>query len=115
MKKKEENYLDRIPVRSSEIQYQVNEEDHIIIMENHKGVWEQLFQQILKKPKITKIELDVYGSYVWRKINGKKNIYEIGKEVSENFGMEIEPLYERMVLFIRTLELRGWISLKKNI
>lgn len=115
MEKKEENYLDRIPVRSPDIQYQTNEENHVIIMENHKGIWDRVFQHILKRPKITKIELDVYGSYVWEKINGQKNIYEIGKEAGLNFGTEIEPLYERMALFIRTLELRGWVSFKKTI
>lgn len=54
----------------------------------------------------------MYGSYIWEKINGQKTIYEIGKELSKDFGAEIEPLYQRMALFIRTLELRRWIYLQ---
>lgn len=114
MKKNKENYLDRIPMKNSDIQYQINDENHIIIIENHKGIWHRLFQCIFKKPEFTKIELDTYGSYVWEKMNGQKNIYEIGKEAGKIFGTEIEPLYERMAIFIRTLELRGWVFLKKS-
>lgn len=110
--RKEENYLDKIPIKSAKIQYQVNENNHIIIMENHENVCERLCLYLLKKPKQTKIELDMYGSYIWEKINGQKTIYEIGKELSKDFGAEIEPLYQRMALFIRTLELRRWIYLQ---
>ena len=113
MRNKEENYLDKIPMKSPNIQYHVNEEKHIIIMEKHENIYDRLCQHLLKKPKETKIELDVYGSYVWERINGQKNIYEIGKEVSQNFGTEIEPLYERMALFIRNLEIHGLVFLKK--
>ncbi len=115
MKEKEGNYLERIPIISPDIQYQVNEENHVIIIEVNKGIWNRLFQRMLKKPKITKIELDRYGSYVWEKINGENNIYEIGKEAGRNFGTEIEPLYERMAVFIRTLEMHGWIFLEKTV
>lgn len=112
LNRKEENYLDKIPIKNAEIKYQVNENNHIIIMENHESICERFYLYLLKKPKQTKIELDLYGSYIWEKINGQKSIYEIGKELSKEFGAEMEPLYQRMALFIRILELRKWIYLQ---
>ena len=105
MNGKKENYLDKVPIKNAKIQYQVNESNHIIIMENHENICEQLCLHLLKKPKQTKIELDQYGSYIWEKMNGQKTIYEIGKELSKDFGPEIEPLYQRMALFIKMLEM----------
>lgn len=112
MKRKEDNYLDKIPAKNPEIEYQTNEEHHIVIMEKHEGICDRLCQFLLKKPKQTKIELDQYGSYIWEKMNGQKTIYEIGKELSKDFGPEIELLYQRMALFIKMLEMRKWIYLQ---
>ena len=70
----------------------------------NKGVWNTIFQKLLKKPRISYIHLDEIGSFVWPLIDGEKTITEIGKAVENRFGDKANPLYERLVKYFRILE-----------
>ena len=50
-----------------------------------------------------KIHLDEFGSHVWNECDGIRNVHQIGESLKTTFGEEIEPVYERLGLFIRTL------------
>ena len=67
------------------------------------GLFNRIAQVIAKKPRYSYIELDDFGSFVWKQIDGKRTIYEIGQLVHDEFGDKAEPLYNRLVGFIRTL------------
>ena len=58
-----------------------------------------------------KLHLDDYGTYVWKQINGCKTVFEIAHELEQQFGAEIEPVYERLGLFINLLAQRRLITL----
>ena len=72
---KKENYLDKIPVKSERISWKTEEEKITLEIEN-KGVYNRLFQKILKKPKVSYIHLDEIGSRVWPLIDGEKTIFD---------------------------------------
>ncbi|MGE5682333.1 MAG: PqqD family protein, partial [Bacillota bacterium] len=67
---------------------------------------------ILPRLKSThfKIKLDEIGSETWRHIDGKKNVGQISKELTEIFGERIQPVYERITKFLTSLYLEGYIS-----
>ncbi|MBQ8794112.1 MAG: PqqD family protein, partial [Clostridia bacterium] len=65
----------------------------------------------LKKPRISFIHLEEFGSFIWTVIDGKQDIIAIGKLVKEKFGDKAEPLYERLAGYIKTLHTNGFISI----
>ena len=50
--------------------------------------------------------------YVWSKIDGKTSLFEIARLVSEEFGEESNPLYERITKFFGTLKNYNFIAWK---
>jgi len=67
----------------------------------------------LKNPHF-KVRLDGIGSATWELCDGKNTVRDIGKRLKERFGEDVEPLYERLGLFFRTLEKQGFIRFKKE-
>lgn len=55
-----------------------------------------------------KIDLDPIGSLVWEMSDGNRTLYEIGLQIRERFGDEVEPVFDRLAFFVRQME-RGKI------
>ena len=112
MSKKKENYLEKIPQRSDKLSWTTDDESLITLEIQNKGFFNRLFQIILKKPKISYIHLDEFGSFVWSIIDGEKSILDLGKDVEEKFGEESHPLYERLSKYFGILESYRFITFK---
>ena len=54
------------------------------------------------------------GSFIWPLIDGKRTIYDIALLVKEKYGDKAEPLYNRLVQYMRNLEDYGFITIVKN-
>jgi hypothetical protein len=78
----------------------------------NRGAMNKFAQLLLKKPRVSHIHLDEMGSYVWLLFDGEKDITLIGVFVKEHFGDKAEPLYERLLLYIRTLVRNKFIVLE---
>jgi hypothetical protein len=50
-----------------------------------------------------KLDLDEVGTYVWNQIDGKSNVEKIGNKMKEHFGDNVEPVYDRLNLFLYTM------------
>lgn len=107
------NYLDNIPVQICQ-RYNEDEEGIVTLEIENKGFANKLAQKLLKKPKISYIHLDNFGSFVWKNIDGGKSIYDIGKDIEREFGDEINPLYERLAKYFQILSSYGFVSLKNS-
>jgi len=112
-KNKNENYLEKIPVRNPDINWKTDDEGKVTLEIENKGVFNRIFQVLLKKPKISYIHLDDMGSFVWPLIDGEKDITEIGKFVEEHFGEKANPLYERLIQYFQILENYKFINWNK--
>lgn len=111
-KNKNENYLDKIPLKNPEIKWETDGEKKVTLLIENKGVFNRIAQKLFKKPKISQIHLDENGSFVWPLIDGEKDITEIGRLVDEHFGEKAHPLYERLAKFLGILESYNFISFK---
>ncbi len=102
MVKKKNNYLDYVPRHN--VLFPWSEKDGLveIVIEN-KGIFNRIAQTFFKRPRHSKIALDEFGSFVWKQMDGEKDIYQIGQAVKARFGKKAEPLYERLSHFIKTL------------
>jgi hypothetical protein len=99
-----ENYLERIPVRNSELKWIENEDGQVELIVKNTGFFNRLAQKIFGRPEITYVHLDDIGSFVWPQIDGKRSIIDLGKMVKEQFGDSAEPLYERLAKYFQILE-----------
>lgn len=114
MKKKNistENYLEKIPKREVS-DFSCDSEGIITLEIENTGIANRIAQKLLKKPMVSYIHLDKFGSFVWSKIDDNKSILEIGKDVEEKFGEEANPLYERLAKFFQILQSYNFISFK---
>lgn len=102
-RKKKENFLDYVPRHNRLFGTEENEKGHVEVRVEHKGFYNWIAQKAFKKPRFSNIELDDFGSFVWRQMDGQRSIYEIGLAVKGEFGEKAEPLYERLSQFIRVL------------
>ena len=50
------------------------------------------------------INLDEYGTAVWRLMDGKLSVGELAEMLKTQFGASVEPLYPRLAAFLRILE-----------
>ena len=114
MKKKSANYLTYIPVHNESYRFKINEDGLVTIFKENTGVMNRLAQKFLGKPEISSIHLDRMGSFIWNEIDGRKNLIEIAESVKGEFGPEAEPLYERLVQYVRTLERCGFIYVRPS-
>ena len=67
----------------------------------------------MKNPNL-KIKLDKFGTRVWQYIDGKNSVMQIGNHLKEDYGQDVEPVYERLGLFINLLAQRNFITLTSD-
>ena len=99
-----ENYLDKIPVYSEWLSWSQGDDGMVTLDIINKGVFNRIAQKLLKKPKVSHIHLDEFGSFIWMQIDGKRDLTSIGQLVGEHFGDKAEPLYPRLAQYFQTLE-----------
>lgn len=108
--KKKANYLDKIPILSSDISYDTDENGTVTLKTENKGIINRTAQRIFKKPRFSYIHLDNIGSFAWQMIDGRKSVYDIAVSVEARFGENAQPLYERLVSYFGILESCNFIS-----
>ena len=66
-KKKQEqqiNYLDLIPVKAEGLKWHKDFRDRVILEVKNEGFFNGIAQKVFNRPEVTKIHLDVHGSYL---------------------------------------------------
>ena len=61
----DKNYLDYIPVKNPDIEYETNEKGTITVFIRWEGFFNKIAQKFFHRPKVSSIDLDDYGSFVW--------------------------------------------------
>jgi len=105
------NLLDLIPVKI--INAQKKEDGKITIFQpkfKNKFMLKFVVPK-LKNPDF-KVNIDEFGSFVWEQIDGCLTVEKIGEKLEEHFKEEIEPVYERLSLFIQSMERYKFIEYK---
>ena len=85
-KKKRENFLDYVPKRNKLYQWDLNQKKQVEVAVVNRGLFNRIAQLLFRKPKVSKIELDELGSFIWQEMDGAKTVYEIGIAVKNKFG-----------------------------
>lgn len=99
-----ENYLEKTPLLSTSLEWSEEDGGLVTLHVQNKGFFKRLTQILIKKPKVSHIHLDEFGSFIWLAIDGEKNLFKIGEELEEHFGDKAKPTYERLSQYFRMLE-----------
>lgn len=108
----QKNYLEKIPMRKPEIGWSVDEQGIVTLEVENTGWANRIAQVFFKRPKVSFIHMDELGSFLWPRLDGEKNIIDLGVEVKEQFGEKAEPLYERLARFFQILDQCHFIQFK---
>ena len=111
LEKKDINFLELIPVKN--IKWEKREGGLIVLLKPKfkNKFFVKYFLHKMKRP-FFRIKLDEIGSYVWELCNEQNTVFEIGEKLKERFGEKIEPVYERLSLFLKQLEKGECIKFK---
>ena len=107
------NFLDVVPRHNPKVGFEISEDGKVTILQENKGLFNFIAQKLFKKPRISQIHLDDMGNFIWPLLDGERSLYDISVLVKEEFGEKAEPLYNRLVQYIRTLKSYGFIELDK--
>lgn len=109
-KKKKDNFMLYVPLKNHK--EWIEKENSVYLIFNHDRKIERFASWLTNKPKVTDIELDDMGTKVWNLINGERSVYTIGQNLLDEYGKDCEPVYNRLIMYLRYLNKRGWIRFK---
>lgn len=107
------NYLDYIPLHGEKHSWETDDGGRVAILVENKGPFNRVAQLLFKKPKVTKVHLDKMGNFIWPLIDGNNTVGDIADRVHEEFGEKAEPLYNRLVTYMQTMESYDFITMRK--
>lgn len=113
-KRKEENYLNYVFVRNPEFAWEEGEDGLVSIVKEWKGFYNRLAQKVFHKPKQSKIAMDPLGSFVWKQMDGERDVHQIAELVKTEFGAKADPVYERLIKFIEIMRDHKFVILKEE-
>lgn len=110
MAKQKQNYLDFVPIQTHSFPVKERTDGLVTVTITRRGIYDKIAQKFFHTPAQSHIDLDKYGSFVWKQIDGTRSVYEIGQLAKTQFGEESEPLYPRLVKFIAILKENRFIG-----
>ncbi len=98
-----------LALRRSETQESGNEDILVPRFGEHAlGRW---LMGKVRKP-YHRISLDEVGTFIWRRLDGDTSVQEIGDSLKQKFGERVEPVFDRLNVFIAQLERANVIDVK---
>ena len=112
-KKNEKNYLDFIPVKNPDIEYETDENGIVTVFIEWKGFYHKIAQKIFRRPRVSDIKMDKYGSFVWHAIDDEKDVHQLSKEMESEFP-KMEKSLSRLIKFLEIMKDNNLITGKER-
>ncbi len=103
------NLLDLIPERTHAFRDEENGTITVFVPRFGNGKVGRFLQTFVGKSPIS-LHLDEIGTAVWRLCDGRRSVYEIGGCLEREFGGRVEPVYERLGVYLRQMKRAGIID-----
>jgi len=113
MKNKSLNLLELYPKHN--VKWKQNDDGLVILLSPKftNPIIVKFIVPSMKRPDY-QIKLDEFGSFVWHQIDGITNIQQIGDALVKKYGKTIEPVFQRLSLFINSLVNNKFIILAEK-
>lgn len=100
--KNQRNYLDFVPIKNPDIEYQTGDNGKVTVFIEWKGFYHRIAQKFFHRPRVSDIRLDDYGSFVWLAIDDNKDVHQLSKELDARFP-NMEKSLSRLIKFLEIL------------
>ena len=100
--KNQRNYLDFVPIKNPDIEYQTGDNGKVTVFIEWKGFYHRIAQKFFHRPRVSDIQLDDYGSFVWLAIDDNKDLHQLSKELDARFP-NMEKSLSRLIKFLEIL------------
>lgn len=110
--KKGMNFLDLTPIKKFSEEIDENGVTSILIPRFKSQRMAKFFLS-RKKSNIFKVKLDELGSATWIELDGKQNVLEICKKLSDRLGEKVHPAEQRVTKFLSILYQQRCITFKE--
>jgi hypothetical protein len=111
-KYKDVNYLELTPYRLYEHEQKEDGLINILVPKFTNKIMANLLMPRIRHPYI-KANMDEIGTATWLEIDGQQNVRQIADNLAEKFGDKIQPVYERLTMFLTQLYKAGFILFKE--
>ena len=108
------NYFESVPVRNEDRLWRLKDDGMVEVDMENKGFYHSIAQKLFKKPRISHIALDKYGSVVWQSIDGNNNVMDIVRIMENSVPKEKDRMIDRVVTYMATLQANSFISIKSE-
>ncbi|MBB5224752.1 PqqD family protein [Treponema ruminis] len=108
-KKLPANYMDIVFVRSGDSPWRLREDGLVEVDMENRGFFNAVAQKFFKRPRISHIALDKYGTKVWLALDGQSTVNDVLQKMKEAFPDESEKMLNRVVHFLNTLEIHKFV------
>ena len=83
------------------VEYEVNKNKIVTVLERQDYKIQRFFRKLkIKIPMYKKVEFDEYCSAVFMQLDGNRTVKEVGENLQHKFGDKVNPLYERLLVFL---------------
>lgn len=113
-KNKKQNYLDYVFEKNPTYEWKEKEDGKVCLIIEWKGFYHWIAQKVFHKPRRSEIAMDELGSFVWKQLDGKKNMHEVAELVKAEFGSKADPVYERLIKFVEIMKDNKFVLLKEG-
>lgn len=113
-KEKKENYLDYVFMKNPAYAWKEKEDGLVCLIIEWKGFYHWLAQKVFHRPKQSEIAMDTLGSFVWKQLDGKRDMHEVAELVRQEFGKKADPVYERLIKFVEIMRDNKFVLLKEE-
>ena len=100
--KNQRNYLDFVPIKNPDIEYQTGDNGKVTVFIEWKGFYHRIARKFFHRPRVSDIQLDDYGSFVWLAIDDNKDVHQLSKELDARFP-NMEKSLSRLIKFLEIL------------
>lgn len=104
-----DNILESVPIKNIEWDKDENGIVYLIKEKTSNRLLKKIID-LFNKDQSFKIHLDKTGSRVWKKIDGKKSVLAICKELKNEFGEEFFMAEERVSFFISLMKKNRFVD-----
>lgn len=89
-----------------------HEEEGLVVIEapRFRGRAGRRLVDLLGREQTYNLRLDEFGSFVWRLIDGSRDLGQIADATMEHLGAEEDTALQRLVMFLRSLKNLGVVN-----
>lgn len=107
-----QNYFESVPLRREDRPWRLKEDGMVEIDVENTGFYHFIAQKLFRKPRVSHIALDQYGTVVWQSMDGRNSVMDIVHIMEKEFPQETDRMLDRVVTYLATLQRNGFISMK---